>query len=290
MGSKTVLSYLSVDPEARIGLPSGRFTTPHQLTSFLGGCFLMGVVYGIGLLLKDRGDWGPEMWSYLAGYQGFPIIMMILSCWSASILIIKALKIRAQRKALSLQIIPNDPKFTVTTATALKVIQAIESSVEDSRRFMYLNRIVIALRSMRNVGRIGDIDEMLQSAAENDEAGAESGYTLLKGFVWAIPVLGFIGTVVGLTQAMGKFKLALAPVVSGGNQQGVSQVSQGLLEVLRGLDVAFVTTAEALILVFVIHMVSVFIRSADEAILDDTREAAHDNIASRVRIELETGG
>jgi hypothetical protein len=37
-------------------------------------------------------------------------------------------------------------------------------------------------------------------------------------------------------------------------------------------------------------MVSVFIRSADEAILDDTREAAHDNIASRVRIELETGG
>ncbi len=290
MGSKTVLSYRSVDPEARLGLPSGRFTTPNQTTTLLGGCLFMAVVYGFGLVVKDRGTWGPKVWEYLAGFEGFPILMWALTCWSASILLIKGLKIRAQRKALLLNLIPNDPKFTVTTATALKVIQAIESSVEDSHRFMYLNRIVVALRSMRNVGRIGDIDEMLQSAADNDESGVESGYTLLKGFVWAIPVVGFIGTVVGLTKAMGEFKEALAPAVAGSGAQGVSQVSVGLLKVLQGLDIAFISTAESLMLVFVVHIVSVFIRSADEAVLDDIRDAIHSNIAARVRIEPETGG
>ena len=289
MNSKSLLRFKAVDPEARLGLPTGKFSTPHPTTSFLGGCVVMGVIYGIALLGRNTGEFGAEAWRYLAGYQGFPIIMMVLASCSASILIIKGLKVRAQRRALAIHIVPSDPKFAVTSSTALKVVQVIESAVEDSRSFMYFNRIIVAMRSMRNVGRIGDIDEMLQSAAGNDEALAESGYTLLKGFVWAIPVLGFIGTVVGLTQAMGKFKVALDPVMNGGGSQDVQKVSQGLMQVLGGLDVAFVTTGESLILVFIIHIASVFVRSADEALLDDTREAAHENIAARVRIEPDSG-
>ena len=40
--------------------------------------------------------------------------------------------------------------------------------------------------------------------------------TVLRGFIWAIPVLGFIGTVIGLTQAMGRFGAALKSAGIGG--------------------------------------------------------------------------
>ena len=46
----------------------------------------------------------------------------------------------------------------------------------------------------------------LDGEAENDENQVSSSYTLLNGLVWAIPVLGFIGTVQGLSQAIGKFE------------------------------------------------------------------------------------
>lgn len=40
----------------------------------------------------------------------------------------------------------------------------------------------------------------------------ETSYALVQGFVWAIPVLGFIGTVVGLSQAIGGFTAVLQGV------------------------------------------------------------------------------
>ena len=84
---------------------------------------------------------------------------------------------------------------------------------------------------------------------------------------------------------MGNFNLALAPVASGTGNQDVQSISKALVQVLSGLDTAFVTTAEALILVFVIHLAHVFVRNADEALLDDAREEAHNQIGARVRIE-----
>ena len=33
----------------------------------------------------------------------------------------------------------------------------------------------------------------------------ETSYSVINAFVWAIPVLGFIGTVLGLSQAIGQF-------------------------------------------------------------------------------------
>ena len=283
MSSNPLLRYKSVDPEARCSLPVGRFTTPHPMSSLFVGILLMGVVYSLALAFKDWKLSGVTVWEYFTGFTGFPIVMMSLSCWSAGILIIKALKIRAQRLALSVHIVPDDPKFTVTASTAQRIVQTIGAAVEDSRKFMYFNRVIVAMRSMRNVGRVGDIDEMLQSAASNDESIVESGYTLLKGFVWSIPVLGFIGTVVGLTQTMGSFKVVLVEAKDANNDPKI--IIDGLGGVLGGLDTAFITTGEALILVFFIHMVSVFVRSADEALLDDVREVAHENIAGRVRIE-----
>ena len=137
---------------------------------------------------------------------------------------------------------------------------------------------------MRNLGRVSDVDDLIASRGDQDESTIDSGYTILKGFIWAIPVLGFIGTVVGLTQAMGRFGSALRAA-----GKDVEAITQQLTGVLSGLDTAFITTAEALIAVIFIHLLQTVVRRADEQLLDDVREACFDSIVSRVRIARTEG-
>ena len=148
-----------------------------------------------------------------------------------------------------------------------------------SRAILFLARARTVLRVMRNLGRVSDVDDLISSRGDQDESTIDSGYTILRGFIWAIPVLGFIGTVIGLTQAMGRFGAALREA-----GKDVEAITQQLTGVLAGLDTAFITTAEALIAVIFIHLFQTMVRRADEQLLDDVRQAAFDAIVSRVRI------
>ena len=273
-----LLRHRTADPEARLGLPVGRFTNPSAASSLVLALLMMVAVYGSLFPLRDRPGFD-TVWLYLTGFARIPIPMAFLASWAVSILLLKALKIRAQRRTLRLRFLPADPAFVLSSATAERVIEAIETSVEEPQRFLYLNRVLRALKSIRNVGRVADIDEMLASGAEQDESVVESGYTLVRGFIWAIPVLGFIGTIIGLTAAISRFGGVLG-------EQGLplEAITRQLTEVIGGLDTAFVTTGEGLVAALLIHLLQVFVRRADEAFLDEVREACTSGVVARVRL------
>ncbi len=277
------LRHARIDPESRFGLPSGRATTPSGATVFLLSVAACGGVYGAASFLRGE-PWGAMAWEYLTGFGRIPIPIAFLSCWCLAFLVVKSLKIRAQRTAMRLAFVPDDPAFVLNSTTADAVIDAIDGSVDDPMRFVYLARCRAVLRMMRNFGRVSDVDELLASRGDQDESSMDSGYTVLRGFIWAIPVLGFIGTVIGLTQAMGRFGAALKSAGS-----DVGEITAKLTDVLGGLDTAFVTTAEALIAVIVIYLFQTFVRRADEALYDDVRVACSNAIVARVRIPRSEG-
>ena len=47
--------------------------------------------------------------------------------------------------------------------------------------------------------------DMLKSQSEIDATMVDSSYVLIKVFIWAIPILGFIGTVLGISDAVSSF-------------------------------------------------------------------------------------
>lgn len=283
------LQYRTLDPEARLGLACGPGTTPSDLTCLIATVIGGGLVYGAAYLLRDwtvGGEGGGEsiavgaiLWKYLTAFGRIPIPITILSIWCLAFLAIKALKIRAQRASLSVHFVPADSAFVLTDATADAVIDAINRSADQPMRFLFLARCQNVLRMMRNLGRVSDVDDAFASRADQDDLGTDSGYTILRGFIWAIPVLGFIGTVVGLTQAMGQFGEALKAAGT-----DIDGITQQLTKVLGGLDTAFVTTAEALIAVIVIQILQTLVRRADERLSDDLRIACSNAVVTRVRI------
>ena len=277
-GAAPVLRYGSLDPEARFGLPTGRGTTPSSTTCFMLTVVIGAAFYGVAYAMRER-EWGSVVWEYTTEFGRIPIPIVLLSIWSLVFLFIKWLKIRAQRQALRIAFVPEDSGFVLTDATADSVIDAIDRSVDDPSRFLFLARSRAVLRMMRNLGRVSDADEVLSSRGDQDESSMDSGYTVLRGFIWAIPVLGFIGTVIGLTQAMGRFGEAMK--VAG---QDVGQITEKLKTVLEGLDTAFITTAEALIAVLIIYLIQTAVRRADEQLYDDIRSACSNAVVARVRI------
>lgn len=273
-----VLRFASVDPESRLRMPVGRYTTPSMACSLAVGLALMFVVYGGVFPFRGHG-FGATAWRYLTAFDRIPVAIAFFSCWSLSIIGLKLLKVRAQRLALRVRFAPDDPDWHVSRATAMQVVEAIEGAVEGADRFMYLHRVTGALRSVRNVGRVADLDEMLSSRAEDDEIQVDGGYVPVRAFIWAIPVLGFIGTVLGLTEAIGQFGAVL-----GKRQEDLQALTGQLTQVIGGLDTAFVTTGEGLVMALLIHLALTFARRADDTLLDECREACARQVTGRVRV------
>ena len=82
-----------------------------------------------------------------------------------------------------------------------------------------------------------DADLIHQQHAAYDEENVHSGYSLIRTFIWALPVLGLIGTVIGISVAVGGFAEFL-----GGDIEKVAVIKQNLVGVTGGLSFAFLIT------------------------------------------------
>jgi biopolymer transport protein ExbB/TolQ len=158
------------------------------------------------------------------------------------------------------------------------VLDRIHAAVDDPRNFIIFNRLVVALANLRNLGHVGDVDDILRSQASQDEAAIDTSYSLLHGFVWAIPVLGFIGTVLGLSEAIGQFSGVL------GATKDVSQISNALKGVTAGLATAFDTTLVALVAALIVQLLITVMRKNEEEFLDVAMEYGLKNVVGRLRI------
>src|ERR1700677_2914604 len=199
------LNWSKHDIEQRFGFTGGRFTNVNKMLSFLVGAvlstgFYLAVIYGMNA--NPTLKWIRHMF---VARGAVPYFVVFFFFWSVAILFFKDRKVSFQRKALALSAVPRQAEFILTRETARTVLERIYRLVDDTRNFILLNRIERALSNLQNIGHINEVSDILRTQAEYDEEQLTSSYGLLNGFVWAIPGLGFIGTVLGLSQAIGAF-------------------------------------------------------------------------------------
>jgi biopolymer transport protein ExbB/TolQ len=100
----------------------------------------------------------------------------------------------------------------------------------------------------------GSLAEALQHLADLAADRLHGSYGLHRNICWAIPILGFLGTVIGIT-------IAIAEI-------DPKQLSGSLTAVTAGLAVAFDTTALALGLSLVLVFTGFTIERAEQSVLD----------------------
>jgi hypothetical protein len=116
-----------------------------------------------------------------------------------------------------------------------------------------LRRVRNGLESVRRTDSAENLEERLKHLADLDAEQAQASYGLMRLIVWAIPILGFLGTVIGITMAIA----SLRP----------SALEESMVEVTAGLGVAFDTTALALALSIILMFVQYYVDRAETGLL-----------------------
>ena len=275
------LNWTTEDIENRLGVfRGGRYTSPNQLLGFslavvLTAAFFALVVY---------------VFAATPFLQPFAIVFIrpgnlwttgpatFLFFWSVSLLVLKGKKLKFQRRALDLAAVPQHPEFVLNETSARAVLERVHTLVDHPRYFILLNRIDRALSNLNNIGGLSDVATILKGQAENDENQIASSYTLISAMVWGIPVLGFIGTVQGLSQAIGTFTRTLA------SSADLGAIKANLQGVTGGLATAFETTLVALVMALLIQFYLNALQKQETDFLDECNDYCHQHVTSKLRL------
>jgi biopolymer transport protein ExbB/TolQ len=273
-----VFNWHREDSEQRFGFTGGRFTDTNRNFTFLVALVITCVLYAGFIFVPELLPSFAPLADKFTGRGITPYPILFLTIWGSVILMIKSRKIRFQYRALDLAVVPQDPDLFLTPATAKAVTERVEQMADDYRRSLLLNRIHVALSNLKNVGQVSDVASILNNQSSADEDQIAGSYTLINGFIWAIPVLGFIGTVLGLGQAMAGF----GEVLSSGAD--MTAIRTALQTVTGGLSTAFDTTLIGLVGALFLQMWTTISRREEARLLDSCADYCQTYVLAKLRI------
>ncbi len=248
----------SVRPKRRIG------ATPIAIA--LGVPLAAGVLALVNL--------GPLHGSTVARYLEHPAeqIEVVMCCIALCALGVKLVSLLPERTALARQLLPAWDGKAVPVAEA----RALQAELERQPRRLqgtYLGRRIAAvLEFLSSRGSAAELDDQMRFLAETDSLTMDASYSLIRFLTWAMPIIGFLGTVLGITKAISGVDPATL-------EKNLGQVTGGLAE-------AFDATALALGLTMVVMFVSFLIERMETSIVEAVDRAADLSLAHR----FERGG
>jgi len=272
------LDWSNKDIEQRLGLTGGRFTRANTFFTFIIGVFLTLSFYGVCFYILEPNDTLKDLSQKFTSRGFTPYAIMLLFFWGMATLFVKWRKLLFQEKALDLAVVPQEPDFSLNTETAKAVLARTDSLVDSARNFILLNRIEVALSNLNNIGQISDVSSILGNQSKIDEQQVGSSYNLLRGFIWATPVLGFIGTVLGLGDAIGGFGKTIA------GTQEVEAIKASLGGVTAGLSTAFDTTLVGLLATISLHFTTNFIKFKESLFLDQCNDYCQVHVLAKLKL------
>ena len=134
------------------------------------------------------------------------------------------------------------PSSGVAPEAAQELLDQLASLPAAVRRSVMVRRLESALAFVRRQESADQLNEELKYLADVEADANYDAYALVRIVIWATPMLGFLGTVIGITQALGE----LSP------EALVNSPKEAMEGMLAGLSVAFDTTALALTLSMVL--------------------------------------
>lgn len=263
------------DIECMIGFPSGRYTVA-SAPLWLGVAAVMTILVALFLVIVAPNSYLLLMmnrcWTNWA--------VVFFSWWCLGILLAKWIKTSIQLRALrAVDIVPRRGDFILSPGTSGDILRRIKAVAERPKDFLLFRRIDMALSNLGNIGEVRDVGAVLESQADSDGSSVDSSYTVIRSLIWTIPILGFIGTVVGLSQAIGSFTDVLTQT---GSDAG--SIKSKLGPVVGGLATAFETTLVALIAAVIIQLLSTWVYKREEALLDGITDFTTENVLSRLKL------
>lgn len=174
-------------------------------------------------------------WVVLKDYEQEACFILML--WVMSVMGLKALGVSAQRKMMTQALINIEEGRRVLPEDARKLSRPLEALNEPERGYLLPRALRGALNRYGSTASVQDVSTVVRDMCDTEADRLDSELSMVRYITWAIPSIGFIGTVRGIGDALGNAHEAVA-----GN----------IAAVTASLGVAFNSTFVALLISIVI--------------------------------------
>ena len=117
----------------------------------------------------------------------------------------EARRLREEAKVLDRELVVTPVPGRLRPKDAQPVLDQLLSMPSPEGQSFVVARLIRALRHFDARRRVVEVVEHLASESRADDQRVDASYGLVRVFVWAVPTLGFIGTVIGIGAAVGGF-------------------------------------------------------------------------------------
>lgn len=169
-------------------------------------------------------------------------------------LVLKGVDVLTQSLALEHSLLASGPQDGSPAEAAQEALDHLDHLPARRAREYYARRLHAAMEHVVARGSVDALDDELKYLADADAGRVHASYGLFSLVIWAIPILGFLGTVIGITMAL--------------NGVDLQAPDQSMARVLTGLGLKFDTTALALTLAMLLMFAHFRVSRSEMALME----------------------
>lgn len=179
---------------------------------------------------------------------------IILMFWAMSIIGLKLVRNRRENRLLERQLLPLSEGMSILPEDARDYARPVQALPPNEREYLLPRALLNALQRFGSTRSIQDVSNVIKDLCTAESERLESELTIVRYIAWAIPSIGFLGTVRGIGEALGQAHKAVS-----GDIVGVT-VSLGV-----AFNSTFVALVVSILLMFLLNQLQLF---QDRLVLD----------------------
>jgi biopolymer transport protein ExbB/TolQ len=208
--------------------------------------------------MQSERDYVPEQSFYIIIRDYEQESEIIFALWAFAIMGYKAVEARRDRRLIESQLIAVRAGLRILPEDTREYARQIEALPDDLRKLLLPRAVLAGLQRFAATRSIQDVSALAREMCQSEGERLESELSLIRYVAWAIPSLGFIGTVRGIGLALGQAQRA---------------VDGNIAPVTENLGTAFNSTLIALLLSMVLMFLLHQLELAQERLVRDAQTA-----------------
>ena len=189
---------------------------------------------------------------------------IMLAIWALSIMWIKWSRVKEQTNLLSIDVLGTESNKSITFAD----VKNLERNLLSNSHGLLKDSLLAGLQTFSVSKNIHEAASSSHLACDQEADRMESELSMIRYIIWAIPSIGFIGTVRGIGEALSQAHIAVEGDIAG---------------MTASLGVAFNSTFVALVvsifLMFFLHQLQLI----QDLLVLDTHEYCNKNLLNKLQ-------
>ena len=193
----------------------------------------------------------------------------ILALWAMAIMGLKTRYALRERKMLQRRFIEVTDGMSILPEDTREYSRPLQALAEDERATLLPRALLAALQRFASTRNVQDVSTAVRTVCDTESDRLDSELAMVRYIAWAIPSIGFIGTVRGIGDALGQAYQAVEGDIAG---------------VTTSLGVAFNSTFVALVISIFVMFLMHQLQLVQERLVLDTQHYCDDSLIRHMQV------